>query len=1223
MDLFIDLEKGRKSVGRVDGSSTDKKKDKLQHLIDQLGLQNFEKDLITRRVVRKSDKYGVCGACGKKRPWSEDGKYCECGHDHIVHEDEYKAEKLSKADNSHLPDGAERFTYKTPTNYDIIYIPVNRLKQVYQTDKALDPKKVNENMRKMKEGIPLEPIAIGYNYDVHDGHHRWEAAKRLGYTHVPCKVVGTDPDKVKEAKERYREVWKSMSAEERDSLPDSEFGLIQYKDGKKIRRYPLHDEKHVRLAWQMADRGKDMTDAERAKLKRKIKAKAKKMGIDVEDWDSKSLVHVLDLQKAMLNKGKLVKRRVAVRGKNGKVFYRMQWVRPDADAPNIEHPGVDHSTYAHHEEGIKEMERRQSNRFPVLHHDVNKLKFIEHNYRTDKEKYAEAERKFNAGEKLPPVKINPKGEVLDNHHLVDLARNKGLTHVPVIVVGNPVLKKQLEDKLKDEITVKDEETGQHVPASLAGDDSVRDANAGTSSDIAADLQHFNIIKKKYTKQHLMNEARRQGITWNDKKNDGTPLPENSAILWMRAHQAIVDHIKSGKKFEVRHDEKDVDKRMQQDGKDSIHKHFLKLLEKHGSKDALMEWARKNGIKWKEKEDPSINWMYAVKAIKDELAKGRMLDGVRTRQKAAMEEANTVVTDQIKSMVTALGKKYGKSQVMKRAEQLGIQFDRFTKKGEQLPENSNILWMRAHEAIAKYIAKGNEFKMGDEQDTGIVSTVGDYGEAKITKNQAIALDRAKRNSQNKEPKMKKWALDALMVDRGISREQAEELYKQFMEKARNAKIMIHFDPFEKLPNGVNLIDQLSSDGVFKNDYELNRGFEPEHREINERDLFGDEYDDTPHKERPNYGVIDLYNLGLASNKLGGDVAFVLKDDVKKRATGSAIDSNSIPYGEEGQWVRSLEDPHHLIIDRWRSRWKNVNRKDAQRIRAMDAVLQGKPNKDDNRYFEAHIHGGVNFARDVDHILVPQSWKSDKAHKEKHEAIKNFAKQFGLQIKYEGSEPTGGGGLTAEDISKDVKKDEVKKGVEKDDSHELTGVPKNVMETLHAIKNKDNYPLKTFHATPIANLESIREKGLIPGFQRPPGQDWLGEYSGKGIYMHSSFPHHELDNADLDFIDELDGHHKEEMAEAMPAVIHLKMNMSPRSYESRTKLIPEEENPLHDQVHNSFSGLAAYLDGGPVVWKGRIPPENIEAISVPDHPEIRKKIQKMNLGNIPVHYVNPKY
>src|SRR5690606_7895621 len=115
----------------------------------------------------------------------------------------------------------------------------------------------------------------------------------------------------------------------------------------------------------------------------------------------------------------------------------------------------------------------------------------------------------------------------------------------------------------------------------------------------------------------------------------------------------------------------------------------KLLEKHGSKDDLMTWGKENGISWKEKVDPSINWMNFVKAVKTELAKGKMVDGVRTRQKDAMKDANTIITDNIKDTVTAYGKKHGKSSVMKKAEEMGLQFDRFTKKGDQLPENSNI------------------------------------------------------------------------------------------------------------------------------------------------------------------------------------------------------------------------------------------------------------------------------------------------------------------------------------------------------------------------------------------------------------------------------------------------------------------------------------------------------------------------------------------------------
>lgn len=167
----------RRSVGRIDHHSKPKSKSKTTTLAHQLGLEHVIDDLVTTKVVRKS----------------EEELYID----------------LVKADNGHLPEGAERFAYKVPNQRNVIYIPVNRLKQIYQTDEATNPRKVAENKRKMKAGIPLKPIEIGYNYDIHDGHHRWEAATELGHTHVPCVVVGTDPDKVKEAREKYKEVWKS------------------------------------------------------------------------------------------------------------------------------------------------------------------------------------------------------------------------------------------------------------------------------------------------------------------------------------------------------------------------------------------------------------------------------------------------------------------------------------------------------------------------------------------------------------------------------------------------------------------------------------------------------------------------------------------------------------------------------------------------------------------------------------------------------------------------------------------------------------------------------------------------------------------------------------------------------------------------------------------------------------------------------------------------------
>lgn len=994
LEKEITVSKSRKSVGRlpdnVEQSSPNgsniKNKNKHTKLLLDLGLENFKEDVISTQVTKKSERLIL---------------------------------DLNKADNKKLPKGAERYAYKVDNNYNVIYIPVNRLKQVYQTDESINPAKVNSNAKKMKENTPLEPIEIGYNYDVHDGHHRWEAAKKLGYTHVPCKVVGNDAEKVKSAREEYQKVWKSDSSLKISSIDEKTLSDLDRLSLDQFVKDLLHLEKeHGVVMKSEKDKKKDEDDKEdkispdeimshyvnvekgidpiedEKEWKEKVESNDKKFRRDL--GISKSDVPLyLDILKGQLNFSKLVKKRVTVRGKNGKVHSRMQWVNPNQATGDMKHPGVDHSTFGHHEDGIKDLEKRQSNRFPVLHHETKSLKNMDHNYSTNKQEYAEAERKYNAGEKLPPVKINPRGEILENAHLVDLAKKNGISHVPVIVVGNPSLKKELETKLKrDYDGQENHEEGTDNSKSKPEDDK----QDHTSSEMVTDLDHFlNFTKKKYTKQHLMKEAAKQGLSWKTTMNNGTELPENSNILWMHAHKAIVAHIKAGKTFEVNHVEKDVDNRMKTDGKDTVHKHFLKLLEKHGSKDALMAWGKDNGIEWKEKIDPSINWMQFVKAVKTELAKGKMIDGVRTRQKDAMKDANTVITDNIKDTVTAYGKKHGKSNVMKKAEEMGLQFDRFTKKGEQLPENSNILWMRAHAAIAKHIAQGGDFKMGG--NNGITSQTGDYGDIELSDVQKIALDTAKRNSNNREDDAKKWALEAIMKDKEFSEEQADEYYKEFMEKAREKRVMIHFDPLELLPSGSTLLEQLSSDGMFKNDYDLNRGLDSEHREANERDMFGDEFDEANSSERPLYGVVDLFNKGLSSHPFNGEVAFVLKNDTKKRTTGSATDSNNIPYGEEGKHVRSMEDPHHLVMDRWQSKWKKVNKADKQRSRMFDSVMSDTPNNDDNTFFETHVHGGLKLDKDVDHLLVPSSWKSDSKHTEKHASIKNLAKQFGLDINYD--------------------------------------------------------------------------------------------------------------------------------------------------------------------------------------------------------------------------------
>jgi hypothetical protein len=106
---------------------------------------------------------------------------------------------------------SDRYAYKT-NEKDPIYIPVNRIKTPYQTDEALNEDKIKENIEAIKKGKALSPIVVGYDYDLHDGHHRLEAAIQSGHTHAPCVVGGRNERRVKAAEKKYRRIWKSETA---------------------------------------------------------------------------------------------------------------------------------------------------------------------------------------------------------------------------------------------------------------------------------------------------------------------------------------------------------------------------------------------------------------------------------------------------------------------------------------------------------------------------------------------------------------------------------------------------------------------------------------------------------------------------------------------------------------------------------------------------------------------------------------------------------------------------------------------------------------------------------------------------------------------------------------------------------------------------------------------------------------------------------------------------
>jgi len=84
-----------------------------------------------------------------------------------------------------------------------------------------------------------------------------------------------------------------LTTEAEKKLSDDDFALVTERDGKKVRKYPIHDKAHVRnalarAAQMMKEGGEAATDA-RAALP-KIRAAAKKMGIGAMEKSSSAVV---------------------------------------------------------------------------------------------------------------------------------------------------------------------------------------------------------------------------------------------------------------------------------------------------------------------------------------------------------------------------------------------------------------------------------------------------------------------------------------------------------------------------------------------------------------------------------------------------------------------------------------------------------------------------------------------------------------------------------------------------------------------------------------------------------------------------------------------------------------------------------------------------------------------------------------------------------------------
>src|ERR1700722_13335802 len=87
----------------------------------------------------------------------------------------------------------------------------------------------------------------------------------------------------------------ALTQEQRDALDSSEFAV------PKKRALPIPDVEHVKLAHDLVDRTEGLTEKERQKARKRIKRKARELGIDISGWQADSLGSNITLHAMALN----------------------------------------------------------------------------------------------------------------------------------------------------------------------------------------------------------------------------------------------------------------------------------------------------------------------------------------------------------------------------------------------------------------------------------------------------------------------------------------------------------------------------------------------------------------------------------------------------------------------------------------------------------------------------------------------------------------------------------------------------------------------------------------------------------------------------------------------------------------------------------------------------------------------------------------------------------
>jgi len=262
--------------------------------------------------------------------------------------------------------------------------------------------------------------------------------------------------------------------------------------------------------------------------------------------------------------------------------------------------------------------------------------------------------------------------------------------------------------------------------------------------------------------------------------------------------------------------------------------------------------------------------------------------------------------------------------------------------------------------------------------------------KLTKSQNIAIKNVSEYINEKMDKyidMTEMILNQSNIDNSVFEEYCLNVFKY-------SQIALHFHPDRIFSTGKNVIDGMLQSGIYKNQFETNisagsvSAFNGGNRDNWENEIFKGAYQFAKPSERPKYGSLNLTLTEDGPSPRFGSCYFLLKPEVKKRATFTYGDTYDSP--KELGIIDSFELINAGLLKDLFLRGTALGEKDTNvdnflrlvnrlLLQTTDLRTFRKSSNNLDFYIEAQIHGDISLDRDIDSLIVDFSyWGTDIAN-----------------------------------------------------------------------------------------------------------------------------------------------------------------------------------------------------------------------------------------------------